>query len=129
MILLFIDSATVSCEVNEAESNVIMQERLLYCVLNVFSLFHNSLVKIFSVGSELIKNKDRILHIDFSFFLEFLHSGHNLSGKSSNFKFLILPHVEKNTELLEMYMTFYPPMASCSLMLSVTNFSWTKIST
>ena len=85
MVLFFLDSAIIICDINESESGVVMQERFLYCVFNIFSLFDDSLVNIFSIGSELIKDKDRVFHIDFSFLLKFLHSCHDFSGEASDF--------------------------------------------
>ena len=72
--------------------------------------------------SKFVEDKDGIFNIQFSFFLQLLHSSDDFSGETSDFEFFILLDIEQNTKLNKNYMTFYPPMASCSLILSTTNF-------
>ena len=86
-----------------------MQERLFDSVFNCFSLFNNSLIEIVSILSDLVKDKDGIFYINFSFLLQFLNSCDDFSGESSNFKLFILFNVEQYYNLFstDSLMFFY----------------------
>lgn len=72
-----------------------MQEWLLYSIFDSFCLFLDCFIEILSTLSELVKDEDMVIDTNFSFLLEFLNSCDDLSGKSSDFQFLVLSDVEQ----------------------------------
>lgn len=50
--------------------------------------------------SKFVEDKDGIFNIQFSFFLQLLHSSDDFSGKTSDFEFFILLDIEQNNDFL-----------------------------
>jgi hypothetical protein len=98
MIFFFVNGAVIRGEGHQSKFVLKVQERFLYCVFDCFSLFHHSFVEIFSSFSEFVEDKDRVFHIDFSLFLQLLHSCDDFPCESSYFELFVLKDIQQDTE-------------------------------
>ena len=122
LVPLVINCSLICCQIDETEVVIIGEEWFFDCVFDCFCLFCYGHVQIFCILSKSIENKNWVLDIYSCLLLQLLNTGDDLTSESLHLQLLILPHVQQHTTWINKYITFSPPMASCSLMLSAKNF-------
>jgi hypothetical protein len=64
-----------------------------------------------SILAEFVEYDNRVLCVEFGFFLKLLHSCNDFSRISLHFELIILFDIQKHTELVLNYIIWSPPMA------------------